>query len=132
MADGKIVGGSFTVDLNMITTTDDNYDAEKGNTPERLIGHLQSADFFDVANFPEASFVITSVDGSTATGDLTVRGTTHQEKVENITIAREGDMVKITGEMTFDRKKYDVAWDYPVKEMVLSDDVKLNIELIGS
>ena len=44
---------------------------------------------------------------------------------------KEGDMVKITGEMTFDRKKYDVAWDSPTKEMVLSDDVELKIELLG-
>ena len=129
---GKITGGSFVVDLNKITTTDDNYDAEKGNTPDRLIGHLQSADFFDVANFPEAKFEITGVDGNTATGLLTVRGTTNEEKVENIVITKEGAQVKITGDLTFDRKKYDVAWDYRVKEMVLSDDVKLQIELIGS
>ena len=82
--------------------------------------------------YPEATFQISSVDGSTATGQMTIRGITHEEKVENIVISREGDVVRITGDMTFDRKKYDVAWDYPVKEMVLSDDVKLKIELIGS
>lgn len=132
MADGKITGGSFTVDLSKMTTTDDNYDAEKGNTPEKLIGHLQSADFFDVANYPEAKFKITSVEGTTATGSLTIRGITNEEKVENIMISKDGDKVMISGDMTFDRKKYDVAWDYPVQEMVLSDDVELKIELIGS
>ena len=132
MNDGKIMGGSFTVDLKQISTTDDNYDADKGNTPEKLVGHLQSADFFDVANHPEAIFEITGIDGTTATGLLTVRGKTNEEKVENIAIEKEGDRVRITGEMTFDRKKYDVAWDYPIKEMVLSDDVKLKIELVGS
>jgi len=44
---------------------------------------------------------------------------------------KEGDMVKITGDLTFDRKKYDVSWDSPVKERVLSKDIKLKIELIG-
>ena len=130
--EGRIAGGNFTVDLTVISTTDDNYDAEKGNTPEKLVGHLQSADFFDVANYPEATFQITSVEGSTASGQMTIRGITNEEKVENIVISKEGDIVKITGDMTFDRKKYDVAWDYPIKEMVLSDDVKLKIELIGS
>ena len=132
MKDGKIAGGSFTVDMNTISTTDDNYNAEKGNTPEKLVGHLMSPDFIDVASHPVAKFEITSVDGNTASGLLTLRGITNEEKVENIAIMKEGEKVKITGDMTFDRKKYDVAWDYPMKEMVLSDDVKLQIELIGS
>lgn len=132
MKDGKITGGGFVVDMSTISTTDDNYDAEKGNTPEKLVGHLMSADFFDVGSYPESKFEITAVDGNTATGLLTIRGITNEEKVENIVIQKEGETVKITGDMTFDRKKYDVAWDYPMKEMVLSDDVKLRIELIGS
>jgi polyisoprenoid-binding protein YceI len=132
LKDGEITGGSFVVDLTKITTTDDNYDAEKGNTPDKLIGHLQSADFFDVASYPEAKFEITGVDGNTATGLLTIRGITNEEKVENIVMSKDGSQVKITGDLTFDRKKYDVAWDYPMKEMVLSDDVKLQIALIGS
>lgn len=132
MQDGKIIGGSFVVDMATISTTDDNYDAEKGNTPERLVGHLMSPDFFDVENHPVAKFEITGVDGSSATGMLTIRGITNEEKVENISILKDGESVKVTGDLTFDRKKYDVQWDYPMKEMVLSDDVKLQIELIGS
>ena len=132
LKDGKISGGSFTVDMQTISTTDDNYDAEKGNTPDKLIGHLISPDFFDVENHPVAEFEITGIEGNTAMGMLTLRGITKEEKVENISMMKEGDKLKITGDMTFDRKKYDVAWDYPMKEMVLSDDVKLKIELIGS
>jgi polyisoprenoid-binding protein YceI len=45
--------------------------------------HLKSADFFDVAKFPQATFTSTRVEKSMApdqlkvTGDLTVRGITH-------------------------------------------------------
>lgn len=130
--DGKISGGSFTVDMTSMVTTDDNYNPEEGTTREKLIGHLSSPDFFDVASYPTARFEITGVEGNTATGMLTLRGKTHEEKVNNITITKENEQVKISGELVFDRKKYDVAWDYPVQEMVLSDEVTVNIQLIGS
>lgn len=132
MDDGKITGGSFTADLKSITPTDDNYNAEEGSTPEKLVGHLSSADFFDVENFPTAKFQITSVEGNTAKGMLTIRGISHEETVENIAMTKEGEKTKITADLVFDRKKYDVLWDSPMKEMLLSNDVKLTVELIGS
>ena len=39
-------------------------------------GHLRSADFFDVENFPQITFVSTSFDGDTLTGDLTIKDVT--------------------------------------------------------
>src|SRR5688500_16774769 len=39
-------------------------------------GHLRSADFFDVENFPEMTFRSTSFDGDTLAGDLTIKGIT--------------------------------------------------------
>jgi polyisoprenoid-binding protein YceI len=106
---------------------DKNYDAAKGNTAEKLVGHLSSADFFDVANHPTASFEITEVaeDGSSAKGKLTVRGITNEETVKNITLA-DGTL---NGTLTFDRTKYDVAWTHPVKEMLISNDIALVIAL---
>ena len=38
--------------------------------------HLRSEDFFDVESFPELTFVSTSFDGDTLTGDLTIKGVT--------------------------------------------------------
>ena len=132
MNDGKITGGSFVADLTSITPTDKNYNPEEGSTPDKLVGHLSSADFFDVENFPTANFEITKVEGSTAMGMLTIRGISSEEKVENIVITKDGEKVKISGDLVFDRKKYDVAWDSPMKDRILSKDIKLTIELIGS
>lgn len=132
MKDGNITGGSFTADMKSMVPTDKNYNPEEGSTPEKLVGHLSSADFFAVEQFSTAKFEIKSVEGNTAMGLLTVRGITNEEKVENINMSKEGDKVKITGDLVFNRKKYDVAWDSPMKDRILSNDIELKIELIGS
>jgi polyisoprenoid-binding protein YceI len=132
MKDGQITGGSFIADMSTMVPTDKNYNPEEGSTPEKLVGHLSSDDFFAVEQFPTAKFEIKNVVENTATGMLTVRGITNEEKVENITMAQEGDKVRITGDLVFDRKKYDISWDSPMKDRVLSNDIELKIELIGS
>ena len=126
MADGKLAGGTFVVDMTTITPTDDNYNPAEGKTAEKLVGHLSSPDFFDVANHPTASFEIKTVNENSAVGTLTVRGKTGEETIENITTNEDGT---ISGTLTFNRKNYDVAFDHPMKEMVLSNDVELNITL---
>lgn len=127
MADNKVAGGSFTVDLSSMTPTDENYTEEEGHTAADLVGHLSSPEFFDVANHPTASFEITEVneDGSSAKGNLTVRGITNEERVENITLT-DGTL---SGTLTFDRTKYEVSFAHPMKEMVLSNDIALEIAL---
>ncbi len=121
----QVIGGSFVVDLTTMSPTDANYDEE--HTEDMLVGHLSSPDFFDVANYPEASFEVTSANGSTLTGNLTVRGITNEETVENV--AFDAATKTFTGSMTFDRKKYDVAWESSMKDAVLSDDIKLEVSL---
>lgn len=51
--DGKLTGGKFVIDVAGLKVTD--------GTGDRLTGHLKSAEFFDVATYPEASFEITGV-----------------------------------------------------------------------
>jgi polyisoprenoid-binding protein YceI len=130
----SVVSGSFTVDLSSITALDSAYAADdaKQGTRAMLLGHLASADFFDVANHPKASFEITSVEGNTATGKLTVRGTTNEEKVTDIAVTEENGAVKATGKLAFDRQKYGVAWASGSKDAVLNDMIELEIALSGS
>ncbi len=64
------VKGSFTVDVNSITTDNEKRDA-----------HLKSADFFDAEKYPNMTFTIkkfTKVNGKQykVTGDLTLHGVT--------------------------------------------------------
>ncbi len=54
-----------TIDLNSVNTRDEQRDA-----------HLRSADFFDVEKFGQMTFTTTSFDGTTAVGELTIKGVT--------------------------------------------------------
>ena len=125
IGNGNVIGGSFEANLSSMTPTDENYNEEKEQTAEKLVGHLSSPDFFDIENHPTASFVVSASEGNTVTGMLTIRGKSNEETVENVAITD----TTLSGTLTFDRKKYDVAFDHPIKEMVLSNDVKLNIEI---
>ncbi|MBD98634.1 MAG: hypothetical protein CMO34_02240 [Verrucomicrobia bacterium] len=125
----KVTAGNFTVDMTTMVATDDNYTPEEGKTPEKLIGHLKSADFFMVDSFPKAMFEISAhnVESKTITGNLTVRGITNEETVEDVTIDLNSGTA--TGLLNIDRQKYDVAFKHPLEDVVLSDDITLAIEL---
>ena len=60
-----------SVDLNSVNTRDAGRD-----------GHLRSADFFDVENHGRMTFVTTSFDGQTATGELTLKGVTRTVELD--------------------------------------------------
>jgi len=132
LENGVVTGGSFTVDMNSMVATDENYQPEEGSTREKLLGHLASNDFFNVAEFPTASFVIRSGEGSSASGDLTVRGNTNREVVQTIMLVEADGVLKANGNLTFNRKNYSVAWDSPMKDVVLSNDIELSIELAAT
>jgi len=125
----NLVGGSFTIDLSAITPLDEGYGDAQGSRKEDLIGHLSSPDFFDVANFPTATFTIKSVSGNTAKGILNLRGTEGEETVENISITEENGVMILNGDITFNRKSYGAMFDMPVADKVLSDDIKIDVSL---
>lgn len=127
----EIISGNFVVDMTTITPTDENYNEKEGKTPDKLVGHLSSPDFFDVANHPTASFEFKSIDGTTATGTLTIRGKSAEAKVENVSISIDGNNVTASGTLTFNRQNYGVSYKAAMKDMVLSDDITLNIEIKG-
>jgi len=132
LAGDKITGGSFVVDMKSMRATDNNYDPAEGKTKEGLVGHLSSPDFFDVANHQSATFKISSVSGTNATGQMTIKGITNEETIKDVSINKKGDALIISGSLTIDRQKYGVVWAHPVKENVLSDDIVLGIKMTAS
>ncbi len=132
VTDGTITGGNFTVDLGTINPTDENYDAAKDRTPEKLIGHLSSDDFFAVEQHPKATFEITGSAGNVVMRNLTVRGKTNPEEVKNVVISEADGKVTMSGDLTFDRTKYDVAFKHPMQDMVVSNDVAMRVKLVAN
>ena len=120
-----ITGGSITIDMETMTQSDSLYKTEEN----KLVAHLESPDFFDVANFPTATFEITSSEKSTNTvyGNLTVRGITGSEVVEDVIFDVENKSA--TGTLKFDRQKYGVAYKGSKKDMLVGDEVEMTISL---
>lgn len=120
-----ITGGSITIDMETMTQSDSLYKTEEN----KLVAHLESPDFFDVANFPTATFEITSSEKSTNTvyGNLTVRGITDSEVVEDVIF--DVEKKSATGTLKFDRQKYGVAYKGSKKDMLVGDEVEMTISL---
>ncbi len=128
--DGAITGGSFTIDMNSMVTTDD--DALYKMAPrEDLIGHLKSADFFGVEISPTANFVIKSVEGNAITGNLTIKDVTNQETVSDVELTESNGVLTATGSLVFDRQIYGVSYANSMNDMVLSDEIELTISIEG-
>ena len=119
--------GEFTINMNSITQLDSLYKTVEN----KLVRHLESADFFDVNNYPTASFKITESNAgeSTIKGNLTIRGITNTETVSEIVFDKE--LGNVSGKISFDRQKYGVFYKGSSKDMLISDviDLKINLKL---
>ena len=104
-------------------------------------GHLQSADFFEVENYPEMKFTSTSItkesdDEFKLTGDLTIKGTT---KSITLDVDFGGYMTDPYGnqkagfsiEGKLNRKDFGLNWNAALETGggLVSDEVKLAAEL---
>ena len=108
------------VDMTSLTTT-----------PEKLVGHLKSPDFFAVEEFPRAIFVSTSIQkagaGYSVTGTLTLHGVS-RSLVFPATITVTGPEVTVNAEFALNRKDFGIV--YPGKpDDLIADDVTLKLEL---
>jgi polyisoprenoid-binding protein YceI len=107
----KIISGSFVINMNTITCTDLT-DAEYN---KKLVGHLSSPDFFDVAKFPEATFTITKpVDLSKSVteihGNLSIKGIVKPLIFKAVVIKAGTSYVFNANSIVVDRTKYDIKY----------------------
>ncbi|WP_034057899.1 YceI family protein [Lacinutrix jangbogonensis] len=103
---GKIVSGSFVIDMTSLTNTD----LQDEGYNKKLVGHLKSDDFFGVEKFPTATLNITkatkfSNGKASVTGNLTIKG-----KTESITFDFVKNINHYTAKIEIDRSKFNVRY----------------------
>lgn len=135
LKEGKISAASFTTDMNSMTCSD--MDGQYG---EKLIGHLKSADFFDVENHATAKFEMTSFtsnnDGTgTMVGKLTIKGISQEISVPVSYKAGKG-MIALRGDVKFDRTKFDIKYGSAsffdgIKDKAINDEVEFSFTIVA-
>jgi polyisoprenoid-binding protein YceI len=107
---------------------------------ENLAGHLKSPDFFDTELYPEIKFTSLelTIDGDNVTveGDLTIKDKTDRITGSGTITGPAEDpygnsKIGLELETLVDRTKFGLEWNAPMPKggFVLSNDVKLNVEL---
>lgn len=148
---GELVGGEFVLDMNTIVVLD----IEDPDMNARLKGHLESDDFFDIALYPTAKFVITDVepidgtqiDQSQEKGDIVpthaISGNlTMKDVTRNITfnalVRTDGDMFMAeTNQFFIDRVVWNVRYGSRtlfdnLRDNFINDEMGIKINLVAS
>jgi polyisoprenoid-binding protein YceI len=131
VADGKIVNGTFKIDMNSIVCED----LESPEWNQKLVGHLKSDDFFSVDKYETATLEIkesTAFKNGVAevTGDLTIKGITNP-----ISFKAKKESGNYMATITVDRTKYNVKYGSGkffdnLGDNMIDDDFTLDVKLV--
>ena len=125
VVDGSVESSHVNVDIDMTSLTTDQ---------EKLVAHLKSPDFFDVAKFPKATFTSTSIKAGgekgathTVTGNLELHGVKKSISFP-ATIKVAGDAVDANASFGINRKDFGV--NYPGKaDDLIKDEILLTLTI---
>lgn len=134
---GQVTAGQVNIDMTTIT----NEDVKDAEYNKKLVDHLASNDFFDIAKFPVTTFKVTSITPGangevTVKGDLTMIGKTNPiEFPAKVTV----DKGVATAEATVkvDRTKWGLKYGSGnfFKELtadkIISDEFEMNLKLVA-
>ena len=132
--EGSLVGGTFVVDMGTIK----NLDIKKEEGAAKLVGHLASDHFFDVAKYPTSKFVITSVaknEGKLAvTGNLTIKDVTKSITIPASISEANGVTIFKSEVFNIDRADFNVKYGSKkffdnLKNKFINDLVEMSFEV---
>jgi len=149
--DGVVTGGRFVMDMANLTVTGPKGSDTASNN--KLKGHLQSADFFDVTRHPEGSFELTAVEAykggavkdstdvrqekiskykvtdptHTVSGNLTLKGISKNISVPaRITVT--GNSVEAIAKFNINRKEWNIVYAGKPDDLI-RDEIHLGISV---
>ncbi|MEZ4909877.1 MAG: YceI family protein [Saprospiraceae bacterium] len=140
--EGKLVAGSFVIDMKSIVVEDLTGD-EKASLEAHLMGTQEqgAADFFNTSKFPTAKFDITKVEPSTdaaanslVTGNLTMLDITKEVKIPaNITVSEAGVNV-VSAPFTINRTDWGINFKSQnffkdLGDKFIDDNITLSVQL---
>ncbi len=133
----KVTSGTFDIDMTTMTVED----IKDAGSNKKLLGHLQSDDFFGISKYPTAKFVLTSVNqksGNTYTvdGNLTIKGITKAISFP-ADISVSGNTLKAVATITVDRTQFDIRYRSTnffenLGDKAIYDDFELNLNLVAT
>jgi polyisoprenoid-binding protein YceI len=126
--DGDPLTAKISVKIDMASVKTDT---------EKLDGHLQSADFFDVPNHPFGTFESTGVRAGgqgaathTVEGNLTLRGVTKSIAIPaQIEVGEKN--VSVKAEFSINRQDYGISFP-GMPDNLIKDDVKIFLKIDGN
>ncbi len=129
--------GTFVLDMNKIV----NQDLTDQTMNAKLVGHLKSPDFFDVAKYPEGKFTITKTEklkeGTNkfrVSGNLTLKEVTKNISFE-MSVSKVGDsFIAKTATFTIDRTQWGVNYGSKnifkdLKDSFINDGMEITITI---
>ena len=131
---GVVKAGEFTIDMNSINCLDLTEDKGKA----KLEGHLKNADFFDVAKFPTAKFVITGSEVTEGknmiTGNLTLKETTKSISIPATVSETDGTATITSESFKIDRTEFGITYssksiNAALKDKFINDLLEITIEI---
>lgn len=139
LVDGTVHLDDADITKSSVTATINVASVDTGNAQRD--GHLKTADFFDTAKYPTATFKSTSVtksgDGYDVAGELTLHGVTkpvtlHMEppSKEQIGMDKKGHR-GFSATTTIHRQDFGLVWNAPLSsgDKMLGDDVKMTFDI---
>jgi len=121
--DGAIVAGKFVADMKSLDDKD-----LTGENHDKLVKHLKSPDFFDVEQFPEGVFEITSVSGKTIKGNLTLKGKPYGISFDADVVFEKDAPKSAKSTFNIDRTKWGIV--YPgMPDNLINDTINLTLDL---
>jgi polyisoprenoid-binding protein YceI len=141
---GRFTGVAGTIvvaeDMNdsTVDVTIDMASVESGNKTRD--DHIRSAELFDVATYPTATFRSTSVEWrgtrGTVTGDLTIHGVTRRVPLEvsfegSVRDPWGGDRAIFSARTKVNREDFDITWNVALEAggLLVSKDISIEIDL---